>query len=99
MCPTAKSINVEAADLDGLPEAVLDQLSIKAGGGSPGRKAVLAAIGDGEASVDQILVRVWRSTNRVMTRNTVMGHLFRLLKDDEIEKSSRHVYKRALTSA
>lgn len=89
-----QNITVQAADLDGLPDAVLDQLSIKAGGGSPGRKAVLAAIGDDEASVDQILVRVWRGTNRVMTRNTVMGHLFRLLKDEKIEKASRHIYRR-----
>lgn len=77
-----KSIFVQPEELEGLPQELLDQL--RSNVDNPVQKAIMQAIGDDVTSIDQILVRVYHSTKKVHTRNSIIGHLYRLKRAKKI---------------
>jgi hypothetical protein len=105
-CPThhrrvtdmRQNIYLEPNDLEGLPPEVLEQLS-SCNKPRKGEMLVWNAIGEDGASIDQILVRVWRSTKTVLKRNVVAGQIFRMKKAGLIEKMEPNGYRRCAGAA
>lgn len=74
-------------NLEGLPDALLAQLSRRATG-NPLRSIILTAIGDG-ASINQVLIYIYRLTGAIPSRNSIIGHLFRMKRERLIEPIKR----------
>ncbi len=86
------SFDLVSEDLIGLPAELVEQLSARWRPNKTPNK-ILSLIGDDGATRDDILIRMYRTYRVVMTRNAVIGHLFRLTKKGVLVYRRGRVYK------